>query len=239
MDLDPLETYLLESLRALPAGGGGDAAQAEAIWRAQVRSRLCDFAARDLQSTGRSFYSIGRRARVERGRRARAAADGPGAPPLPLRRLLPRARRAGGPGRGPGHPPRRHGRAGRADRGRPPQGFRQPRARRHPADVDDRVAPAACRRRRVCDRAGEEARRRVGLAHGRGRRLQLRRRLRQPRGRAGGPEQRRAPRAPGAAAAAPLRLRGQPARDQRPLARGLGRVGAPRPAGASLRGRAG
>ena len=58
MDLDPLETYLLDSLRALPAGDGGDARQAEAIWRAQVRSRLCDFAARALQGTGRSFYSI-------------------------------------------------------------------------------------------------------------------------------------------------------------------------------------
>ena len=65
----------------------------------------------------------------------------------------------------------------------------------------------------------------------------LRRRLRQPRGRAGRAEQRCAPRAPGAAAAAPLRLRGQPARDQRPLARGLGGVGAPRPSGAPLRGR--
>ena len=58
MDLDPLETYLLDSLRALPAGDAGDAGQAEAIWRAQVRSRLCDFAARGLQGTGRSFYSI-------------------------------------------------------------------------------------------------------------------------------------------------------------------------------------
>ena len=58
MDLDPLETHLLDSLRALPAGRGGDAAQADAIWRAQVGSRLCDFAARYLQSTGRSFYSI-------------------------------------------------------------------------------------------------------------------------------------------------------------------------------------
>ena len=58
MELDPLETHLLDNLRALPAGGGGDAPEAEAIWRAQVRSRLCDFAARALQGTGRSFYSI-------------------------------------------------------------------------------------------------------------------------------------------------------------------------------------
>jgi 2-oxoisovalerate dehydrogenase E1 component len=59
-DLDPLEQHLLDALRALPAGpGGADAAEAELVWRAQIRSRLCDFAARWLQSTGRSFYSIG------------------------------------------------------------------------------------------------------------------------------------------------------------------------------------
>ena len=58
MDVDPLETHLLDSLRALPAGRGGEAPEAEAIWRAQVRSRLCDYAARALQGTGRSFYSI-------------------------------------------------------------------------------------------------------------------------------------------------------------------------------------
>jgi 2-oxoisovalerate dehydrogenase E1 component len=58
VDLDPLEQHLLDRLRALPAGDGGDADQAEAIWRAQVRSRLCDFAARALQATGRSFYTI-------------------------------------------------------------------------------------------------------------------------------------------------------------------------------------
>jgi 2-oxoisovalerate dehydrogenase E1 component len=60
MDLDPLETHLVDSLRALPsAGGGAEAPEAEAIWRAQIRSRLCDFAARALKDTGRSFYTIG------------------------------------------------------------------------------------------------------------------------------------------------------------------------------------
>ena len=58
-ELDPLEQHLLEALRALPAGSGGDADAAERVWRAQVRSRHCDFAARRLQSTGRSYYSIG------------------------------------------------------------------------------------------------------------------------------------------------------------------------------------
>jgi len=59
-DLDPLESHLLDRLRELPAGRHDDdlAGDAEATWRAQVESRNCDFAARWLQSTGRSFYSI-------------------------------------------------------------------------------------------------------------------------------------------------------------------------------------
>ncbi len=58
-DLDPLERHLLQALRALPPGGRVAAPDAEHVWRAQVRSRLCDFAARWLERTGRSFYSIG------------------------------------------------------------------------------------------------------------------------------------------------------------------------------------
>ena len=58
-DLDPLETHLLDRLRALPAGMHGGADEAEPLWRAQVASRLCDFAARYLQGQGRSFYTIG------------------------------------------------------------------------------------------------------------------------------------------------------------------------------------
>src|SRR3954449_2619624 len=58
MQLDPLEQHLLDRLRELRLGSGGDAGGAEEIWRAQVRSRLCDFAARYLQGSGRSFYSI-------------------------------------------------------------------------------------------------------------------------------------------------------------------------------------
>ena len=59
MDFDPLELHLLERLRELERGPAGDAAEAERIWTAQVRSRLCDFAARYLKDAGRSFYSIG------------------------------------------------------------------------------------------------------------------------------------------------------------------------------------
>jgi len=58
MALDTLETHLLDALRALPRGSDAAAPEAEELWRAQVRSRLCDFAARELQSTGRSFYTI-------------------------------------------------------------------------------------------------------------------------------------------------------------------------------------
>ena len=59
MELDPLEQHLLDRLRALPAASGRTPGAAEAIWRAQLASRLCDFAARHLQHAGRSFYSIG------------------------------------------------------------------------------------------------------------------------------------------------------------------------------------
>src|SRR3954471_16035344 len=58
VQLDPLEQHLLARLRALDSGSGADAGESEEIWRAQLRSRLCDFAARYLQEGGRSFYSI-------------------------------------------------------------------------------------------------------------------------------------------------------------------------------------
>ncbi len=60
-DLDPLEQHLLDALGALePAGIRRAAGElALTLWRAQVDSRHCDFAARWLQSTGRSFYTIG------------------------------------------------------------------------------------------------------------------------------------------------------------------------------------
>ena len=61
-DLDPLERHLVSAIAALeppagtPAPGGPEAA---ALWRAQITSRHCDFAARWLQKEGRSFYTIG------------------------------------------------------------------------------------------------------------------------------------------------------------------------------------
>ena len=60
-DLDPLEQHLLAALAALEPRGAAVPRHsgAEALWRAQVASRHCDFAARWLQKEGRSFYSIG------------------------------------------------------------------------------------------------------------------------------------------------------------------------------------
>src|SRR5258708_5771908 len=59
-DLDPLEQHLLGALRSLPATGtGGAAPEAMALWRAQVDSRLCDHAARWLQSQQLGYYTIG------------------------------------------------------------------------------------------------------------------------------------------------------------------------------------
>src|SRR5690348_5653615 len=82
---------------------------------------------------------------------ARAAADRPGAAALPVGRVLPRARGAGWTRRRARHPARRDRGARRADRGRTPQGVREPRARGDPPDVHDRVAPAALGRDRVRD----------------------------------------------------------------------------------------
>ncbi len=173
--------------------------------------------------------------REQRLRRPRPAPHRPRAPPLPLRRVLPRARRAGGARRRARHHARGHRGADRADRGRPAQGVRPRGAGGDPADLDDRVASPPRVRCRVRDRAGEEARRRLSVAVRRRRRLQLRRRVAQPRDGAGGAEQRGAHRAPGPAAAAAPPLRGQRPRDQRPLAAGLGRAGAALAHAAALR----
>jgi len=59
-DLDPLERHLIAELGELdPKVAGSPTPNAEAVWRAQITSRCCDFAARWLQKEGRSFYSIG------------------------------------------------------------------------------------------------------------------------------------------------------------------------------------
>ena len=59
-DLDPLEQHLLGALRSLAPGEPGEAStDAVALWRAQVDSRLCDHAARWLQSQQLGYYTIG------------------------------------------------------------------------------------------------------------------------------------------------------------------------------------
>ena len=60
-DLDPLEQHLLTAIQGLEPGGrpGVREPEAELLWRAQIESRHCDFAARWLQKEGRSFYTIG------------------------------------------------------------------------------------------------------------------------------------------------------------------------------------
>ena len=134
-------------------------------------------------------------ARVERARRARAASR-------PTRRSSTTAR-AASTSRGPARPGRDGvwdvllGMAAAADEpiaGGRHKVFGHHDLRRDPADVDDRLAPAAGRRGRVRDRARARARRRVRLAARRGRRLLVRRRLAQPRDRAGRAQHRGAPR---------------------------------------------
>jgi 2-oxoisovalerate dehydrogenase E1 component len=59
-DLDPLEQHLLGALRLLaPNGTVGAAPEAQALWRAQVDSRLVDHAARWLQAQQLGYYTIG------------------------------------------------------------------------------------------------------------------------------------------------------------------------------------
>ena len=59
--LDPLEQHLLDELTALepPPTPAAPIEGAEAVWRAQVGSRVCDHVARWLQGQGRGFYTIG------------------------------------------------------------------------------------------------------------------------------------------------------------------------------------
>jgi 2-oxoisovalerate dehydrogenase E1 component len=60
-DADPLEQHLLAAIEALePAFGRAAAPPAvRELWRAQVDSRHCDYAARRLQARGEGFYTIG------------------------------------------------------------------------------------------------------------------------------------------------------------------------------------
>ena len=239
-DLDPLEQHLVHALRLsrAPRRRPSLPAEASAAWRAQIESRAIDHAARWLQSRQHGFYTIGSAGHESNALVALALR--PSDPALLHYRsggfYLARAGQAGHDGSwdvllgmARGH--------GRADRRRAAQGVRSPRPRGHPPDLDDRVAPSARGRDRVRDRAGEGARHPLQLASRRGRRLHVRRRLAESRNRTVCPQRRGAFRLPRAAPAAPLRLRGQRARDQRADARGLGRAVAPRSARAGRRAR--
>ena len=150
-DLDPLEQHLVDALRALPAPRrprSGVPAEAEAAWRAGIESRAIDHAARWLQSQRLGFYTIGSAGHESNALVALALrTDRPGAPPLPVRRLLPRAGRRRPAGTASGTscsawPPRRTSRS-------PAAATRCSATRdlsRDPADVDDRLASSAGRR---------------------------------------------------------------------------------------------
>ena len=62
-DLDPLEQHLIGALQALGhvqvSGSEPQSPEAAALWRAQVDSRLCDHAARWLQTQQLGYYTIG------------------------------------------------------------------------------------------------------------------------------------------------------------------------------------
>ena len=210
---------------------------AEALWQAQIASRHCDLAARWLQKEGRSFYTIGSAGHESNA--AVALALRPTDPALLHYRsgafYLARAAQVGHDGV-PDIMLGRHRCDRRADRGRAPQGLRPSRPCRDPADVDDRIPPAPGSRRRDRDRSRAQARRRVRLAERRGRRVQLRRRVAQPRDGAGCAEHDGACGAPAPARAPALRLRGQRSRDQRSVSRGVGCRDAVEPSRPPVRG---
>ena len=216
VDPDPLEKHLLEALRALEPSVALRSAppEVEEIWRAQVDSRQADYAARWLQQHGRSFYTIGSAGHESNAAVALALrVDDPAL--LHYRSgafYLARASQAEIDGL-------RDillgvvARSGRADRRRPAQGLRPQGARRHPHDVDDRVAPARVPSgwRFAIDRAAAP-RRASPWQRRRDRPVLVRRRVAQPRDGAGGAEHHGADLVPGPAAAAALRVRGQRAR---------------------------
>ena len=173
-DLDRLEQALLDNIAALePAATLGDREQpirrgsaltgalALELFEAQLLSRHVDHTARWLRKQGAGFYTIGSAGpRGQRRRRRRAAPHRPGVAALPLGRLLPRTCPTGSrPRRRPRRARRDAGAGRRADRGRTPQGVRPPRPRRHPPDLDDRLAPAPGGRCGVRHRTRQAARR--------------------------------------------------------------------------------
>ena len=119
-------------------GGGGCS-------RRRLTSRHLDCAARRAAAPGaRVLHDRLGRARGQRAGGAGAATDRPGAAALPVGRLL----RGPGPAgarldAGPRRPAGPAGAGRRADRRRPAQGVRASGPGDHPADVDDRLPPAA------------------------------------------------------------------------------------------------
>ena len=160
-DLDPLEQHLVDALRALPAVTDGPPApqEAEIAWRAQAASRAIDHAARWLQEQRLGFYTIGSAGHESNAYVALALR--PSDPALLHYRsggfYLARAEQAGRDG----VEDVLLGMAAAADEpiaGGRHKVFGHAGPRDHPADVDDRLAPAARGRRRVRDRARPAAR---------------------------------------------------------------------------------
>ena len=217
------------------AGTGLTARAALDLFDDQLASRHLDLAARWLRATRPGLLHdrlVGSREQ-RRGRRG-AAIHRSRAAALPLRRVLPRPRP---PGRwlrsGPRRAARPRRRDHRTDRRRTAQGVRPPRPRDHPADLHDRLAPAARGRDRVRNGARRAPGHGGGVAGRRDHRLQFRRRLGEPLDGRGRDQHRAAYRLSGRADADPVRVRGQRTGHQHPHPAGLDRDDLPRPAGAA------
>ena len=157
-DLDELERTLLDAIAALPAAARDGAADAplapgssltaaaarRAVRRPAGQPPPRPHGALAARPRARLLHDRLGRPRGQRARRRRPPPDRSGVAALPLRRLLPRPGAAGAGARRRRRRAARAARLGRrADRRRAPQGLRARRAGGHPADVDDRLAPAA------------------------------------------------------------------------------------------------
>ena len=218
--------------QAVRPGSGLTVARCLSLFDAQLASRHLDAAARWLRARGAGYYTIG--SSGHEGNAGVAAAlrltdpallhyrsgafylvrARPGEPAAQRRRRRPAGSRGGGR---------------RADRGRPAQGLRAPRAARDPADLHDCLAPAAGRG--LAFAIGRAAKLGVPTYGPRTRRgLQLRRRVAEPLHGDRRAQRRVLGRLPGPPGADAAGLRGQRHRHQRPTPEGWIEA-TPRPAG--------
>ncbi len=168
LDADPPAISALPSpsRSSAPTGSTSICARIDLLWAAfdaPATSRHLDVVARELQARGEGFYTIGSAGHESNALVALAAR--PTDPALLHYRsggfYAARAGQVAGLDPDPRRAARADGSGRRADRRRPAQGVRPPRAGRHPADLDHRLPPATRGRAGHRPAAGRPARARA------------------------------------------------------------------------------